>query len=108
MTLLADVVATSKLVADTTSRSRKAAILADLLKRLDAEEVAIAVGFLSGAPRQGRVGVGYSTIYSVEERPARDPSLTLYDVDRAISRIQVAVGSGSSGVRKQILGELLG
>ena len=108
MTLLVDLVAASHQVAGISARSRKVAILADLLKRLDAEEVAIAVGFLSGAPRQGRVGVGYSTIYSVEERPARDPSLTLYDVDRAISRIQVAVGSGSSGVRKQILGELLG
>lgn len=108
MTLLADLVAASDQVAGISARSRKVAILVDLLRRLDTEEVAIAVGFLSGVPRQGRVGVGYSTIYGVEARPASEPSLTLSDVDRAIWEIQVAVGSGSSGRRKQILGELLG
>ena len=66
------------------------------------------MGFLSGVPRQGRVGVGYSTIHGVEARPATEPFLTLSDVDRAIWEIQVAVGSGSSGRRKQILGEPLG
>ena len=108
MTLLADLVAASDQVAGISARSRKVAILVDLLRRLDTEEVAIAVGFLSGVPRQGRVGVGYSTIHGVEARPATEPFLTLSDVDRAIWEIQVAVGSGSSGRRKQILGELLG
>ncbi|MGN6169055.1 MAG: hypothetical protein ACTHQQ_12930 [Solirubrobacteraceae bacterium] len=108
MTLLADLVAASEQVAGVGARSRKIAILANLLKRLDAEEVAIAVGFLSGAPRQGRVGVGYSTIYGVEARSASEPSLTLSDVDRSICEIQAAIGSGSSRRRKQILGEVLG
>ena len=108
MTLLADLVAASNQVARISARSRKVAILVDLLRRLDTEEVAIAVGFLSGVPRQGRVGVGYSTIYGLEARPASEPSLTLSDVDRAIWEIQAAVGSGSSGRRKQILSELLG
>src|SRR5205807_1737894 len=58
LTLLADVVAASQAVADTSARSRKIAILADLLGRLEPSEVAIATGFLSGSPRQGRVGVG--------------------------------------------------
>ena len=70
MTLLADVVTASKQVTDTSSRSRKVAILAELLGRLDANEVAVAAGFLSGVPRQGRVGVGYSTIYGIECAPA--------------------------------------
>ena len=61
MTLFAEVVAASKLVTVTGSRSRKVAILAELLRRLDASEVPICVAFLSGVPRQGRVGVGYST-----------------------------------------------
>jgi DNA ligase-1 len=108
VTLLADIVAASEQVAGITARSRKVAILADLLKRLDIEEVAITVGFLSGVSRQGRVGVGYSTIYGVQPRPASEPSLTVSDVDRAIDEIQFAVGSGSSGRRKQILRELLG
>jgi DNA ligase-1 len=61
MTLLAYVVTASKEVTDTSSRSRKVAILAELVKALGPDEVPLAVGLLAGAPRQGRVGVGYST-----------------------------------------------
>jgi DNA ligase 1 len=108
MTLLADVVAASHEVAGTTSRSRKVAILADLLGRLDSTEVPLAVGFLSGAPRQGRVGVGYATIYGVEPAPAEKPSLTVGDLDRAIAEVLKATGSGSAARRRQLLRELLG
>jgi DNA ligase-1 len=87
MTLLADVVEASRLVGETSSRSRKVAILAELLRALDAGEVPVVVGFLSGVPRQGRVGVGYRTIYAVEPRLADEPSLTVRDVDRAIDEI---------------------
>ncbi len=73
MTLLAEVAAASRDVTETRSRSRKVAILADLLGRLDPDEVPRAVGFLSGAPRQGRVGVGYSTIHAIDERAAAEP-----------------------------------
>jgi DNA ligase 1 len=108
MTLLADVVAASREVTDTSSRSRKVAILAELLGRLDTNEVAPAVGFLAGVPRQGRIGVGYSTIYGIERAPAGEASLTIEELDRAISEVQDATGSGSAAKRKQILGELLG
>jgi DNA ligase-1 len=108
MTLLADVVAASAEVTSTSSRSRKVAILADLLRTLDAGEVPIAVGLLSGVPRQGRVGVGYSTIYGIEQRPAAEPSLTVDDLDRAIAAVQAATGPGSAGRRKELLGALLG
>ena len=108
MTLLADVVAASTEVAGTSSRSAKTAILAELLRRLEPDEIPLAVGFLSGAPRQGRVGVGYSTIYGLESAPAREASLNVVDLDRAIGEIQEARGSGSALRRRQILGELLG
>ena len=107
MTLLAEVVSASKRVADTNSRSRKVAILAELLKRLDADEVPIAVGFLSGIPRQGRVGVGYSTIYGIQRAPAPEGSLTVADLDRAIAEVEEATGGGSAGARRLILEELL-
>jgi DNA ligase 1 len=108
MTLLADVVTASRDVADTSSRSRKVAILAGLVKTLDPSEVPIAVGFLSGVPRQGRVGVGYSTIYGIECAPAGEASLTIDDLDHAIGEVQEMTGSGSAAKRKQTLGELLG
>ena len=60
LTPFAAVVEASRLVTETSSRSRKIAILAELLGAVDAEEVSPCVGFLSGLPRQGRVGVGYS------------------------------------------------
>jgi DNA ligase 1 len=108
MTLLTDLVSASQEVAATSSRSWKVAILAELLRKLDPNEVPIAVGFLSGVPRQGRVGVGYSTIYGIEREPAGEASLTVDDLDRAVAEVQTATGSGSAARRKEILGELLG
>ena len=79
-----------------------------LLTSLDPAEVAPTVGFLSGAPRQGRVGVGYSTVYGVEAAPADHASLTITELDEAISELQRTAGSGSGGQRKRILLDLLG
>ena len=107
-TFLADVVAASGEVAGTSSRSLKVAVLAELLQRLNPDEVPIVVGFLSGAPRQGRIGVGYSTAYGLEGAHAVEPSLTISELDLAISEVQDTVGSGSAGERRRILGELFG
>jgi ATP-dependent DNA ligase I len=108
MALLADVVNASREVASTSSRLRKVAILADLLKALDPSEVPLAVGFLAGSPRQGRVGIGPSTIYGIERAPAGEATLTVSELDRAITEVERATGSGSAMKRTQILGELLG
>jgi DNA ligase-1 len=78
------------------------------LQRLEASEVPISVGLLSGVPRQGRVGVGYSTIYGIDRPPASEPSLTIADLDRAIAETQATTGSGSAARRRQLLGDLLG
>ena len=107
MTLFADAVEASRLVAGTSSRSRKIAILAELLRTLEPEEVPICVGFLSGLPRQGRVGVGYAAVYGTEADAAVDPALTVGDVDRAISEVEAATGAGSETVRGQLLHGLL-
>ena len=108
MTLLADVVAASRRLTETSSRSAKVEILAELLRRLEPDELAIAVGFLAGVPRQGRVGIGYRTIYAIETAPAQEASLTIHDLDRAISAVQGTTGAGSASTRRRILAELLG
>jgi DNA ligase-1 len=108
MTLLADVVAASQDVAGTSSRSSKVATLAELLRALDPDEVPVATGLLSGLPRQGRVGVGYSTIYGLEHATAEAPSLTIADLDTAISAVQAATGLGSAARRREVLVQLLG
>jgi DNA ligase-1 len=107
MTLLADVVSASKAVADTASRSHKGAILSELLRRLDAGEVPVAVGFLSGAPRQGRVGIGYATIAALDVAPAAEPTLTIGELDAAVEHVLATTGSGSAAGRRELLAGLL-
>jgi DNA ligase-1 len=108
MTLFADVVAASERVAETRSRSRKVAVLAELLRSLDPDEIAIATGILSGVPRQGRVGVGYSSVYGAEYVPAGEASLAIREVDAAVGALEEAVGPGSGAARREILLALLG
>ena len=59
----------------TSARTKKVAILTELLGRLEPDEIAIAAGFLAGAPRQGRVGVGFRTIYGIDQGHADEPTL---------------------------------
>jgi ATP-dependent DNA ligase len=107
MTLLADVVTASLDVAGTSSRSSKVGTLAELLRALDPDEVPIVTGLLSGVPRQGRVGVGYSTVHEVEHGTSTEPSLTVDELDAAITQIQAATGGGSAGRRRDLLARLL-
>jgi DNA ligase 1 len=104
--LLAALVATSTAVAATRARSAKTAALADLLARLAPHEIEAAVGFLTGDTRQGRVGIGWATVFGLDAVPATTPSLTIADVDRAFDRIQATVGSGSTAGRYEILRDL--
>ena len=57
MTPLAELVRTSSQVAGTSSRLGKIAALGQLLRRLAPEEIAIALPYLSGDIRQGRLGL---------------------------------------------------
>lgn len=107
VTRLAAVVGASAEVAATRSRSTKIAILAELLSSVDATEVEMCVGFLVGTPRQGRVGVGYATVYGIEVPAAEQPSLTVTDLDSAIDAIAAGVGAGSATRRRRLLVELL-
>jgi len=108
MTLLADVVAASRDVAETSARSRKVAILSDLLTRLDPAEVPVVAGLLAGVPRQGRVGVGYATVHGVDCPPAAEPTLLLEELDQAISDVQATTGPGSAAERRRLLVDLIG
>jgi len=107
VTFLREVVDASRQVAATSSRSAKIATLAELLRRLDDDEVAIAVAFLSGVPRQGRIGIGYSIVFGADVPPATEPSLTIADVDRMIDAIEAVTGSGSAATRRELLAGLL-
>jgi DNA ligase-1 len=106
--LLAELVQTAGEVAATSSRTAKRDHLSELLRRLAPEEVVVAVAFLIGETRQGRIGVGWASVRDAEVPPAPEPGLTLLDVDRAVDRLQATTGSGSVATRNHLLGELFG
>ncbi len=106
--LLSEVVAASIEVASTRSRNRKREILAGAIRAAAIDELPAVVGFLSGEPRQGRIGVGYAAVYSVEIEPAGEPSLSVTDLDRVVGRIASISGPGSQSVRAEELSALLG
>jgi DNA ligase-1 len=106
--LLADVVATSHAVASTRARSAKIAALAELLRTLGPDEIEAAVGFLTGEPRQGRVGVGWATVGRLDVAPAAVPTVAVTDLDRALDEILATTGAGSADRRREILRGLLG
>ena len=104
---LDDLVQTSKAVAASSSRLEKIARLADLLMRLRSHEVVIAIGFLIGWPRQGRIGVGWATVAEACETPAAaTPTLELRDVDAAFDTLLSAKGKGSAAARMNSVCEL--
>src|SRR5215207_5570700 len=104
--LLEELVATSEAVAATRSRLAKVDALAALLGRLEPDEIATAVGFLVGKPRQGRVGVGWRGLSAAMGDPADVAALTVADVDAMLDRLAAASGAGSGGGRTRELREL--
>jgi ATP-dependent DNA ligase I len=105
---LHDLVTTSTAVAGDSSRLAKIGHLVAILRALAREEVDIAIGFLSGEARQGRMGLGPSTIWQAKTtEAAATPTLTLIDADEAFDRIAKAKGPGSAGERSRLLRDLL-
>ena len=106
--LLADVVAASAAVTATRSRTAKTAALAGLLAAAAPHEVAAATAFLAGVPRQGRIGAGWATLAALDVAPVAVPSLTVGEVDAALSELQAVSGAGSAARRRDALAALLG
>src|SRR5262245_3921107 len=105
---LADLVASSKAVAETSGRLEKIGHLAELLKRVPPDEIPIVIPFLSGSTRQGRIGIGFAALGEARDVPAADSaSLAVIDVDAAFDRIAALSGSGSSAARIQTIRDLL-
>jgi DNA ligase-1 len=105
---LHDLVATSRGVAAVSGRLEKIARLADLLARLSPDEIPVAIGFLTGWPRQGKIGVGWAAVESARPSAAASvPSLELLDVDRILGQLQETRGKGSAAARLGLMRELL-
>jgi DNA ligase-1 len=97
----------SSRVAATSGRLEKVSKLAAFLKQLTADEIPIAIGFFTGWPRQGRLGVGWAAVAAAREREAAPTAtLELSDVDRAFDALQSVKGKGSATERLRLLKEL--
>lgn len=105
---LSDIVETSRRVAAASGRLEKIGLLADCI-RCAGPEAELAVAFLSGEPRQGRMGVGYASLRdAMVGEGAAEPVLTLSDVDAALDRLAAVKGAGAAAARKRLLAELFG
>ena len=76
---LAELVAASNAVAGNPARLEKTRILAELLQALTPEEVPVAVAFLAGRLRQGRLGLGHATLWEARENPREPAAPGLFD-----------------------------
>jgi DNA ligase-1 len=105
--LFAEVAKTSVAVAAVSGRLEKVARLSELLRRLEPAELETAISWLSGEPRQGRIGVGHSTLASGSSAEASDsPTLTIAEVDAALSRLHAVAGKGAASRRVSLLRDL--
>ncbi len=105
--LFAELATASQVVASTSKRSEKVAILAAVLRRVAPGEIAPVIAFAMGASPAGRIGVGWATLADVRPEPAARPSLDVADVERAIGELASVSGDGSVARRRLILDRLL-
>ena len=107
MTLLAELAAVSRRVSESASRNAKIAALAACLRTLSPDEVPVAIAFLSGETRQGKLGVAYAALRAGDwDPPPSQPSLSVAEVDDAFDGLAAASGKGSAGLRAQRLAVL--
>jgi DNA ligase-1 len=106
VTLLAEVVRASAAVAATSGRLAKTRVIADCLRGLEPDEIEIALPYLSGEIRQGKLTLGYSTLQSAMGNPAPSAALTLFYVDGAFQDLKTVKGKGAATARQRHLKQL--
>ena len=104
--LLAELAAVSAAVRATAARSKKVALLGDLLGRVPPDELQAAVAFLAGDVLERQLGVGYAALRELPEAAAA-PGLTIAAVADAFATIATQQGSGSTTERRRLLDDLL-
>ncbi len=106
------IAAASSRIGATRARNEKVAVLAEVLGRCTAREIGPAAALLAGEPRQGKVGVGWSTLRSVHERlagrpDATGPTVTVVDVDELLTQLLHTAGPGSTIRRIELVGDVM-
>lgn len=104
--LLSRLAHVSREVAATSARSRKTALLAELFRDAEADDVPIVIPYLAGRLPQGRLGIGWK-ILSTPVAPAPEPALTVREVDARLTELGGVSGTGSQAERARLVGELM-
>ncbi|MEV7142762.1 ATP-dependent DNA ligase [Streptomyces tauricus] len=105
--LLSRLANVSQEVAATSARSRKVALLAELFRDAEADDVPIVIPYLAGRLPQGRLGVGWKLL-GTSVPPAGEPTLTVREVDGRLTALGAVSGTGSQAQRARLVGELMG
>ncbi|WP_420076016.1 ATP-dependent DNA ligase [Streptomyces sp. JL3001] len=105
--LLTRLARVSQEVAATSARSRKIALLAELFRNAEADDVPIVIPYLAGRLPQGRLGIGWKVL-SRPVPPAAEPTLTVREVDARLTELGKVAGTGSQAERARLVGELMG
>ncbi|WP_449349715.1 ATP-dependent DNA ligase [Streptomyces shaanxiensis] len=105
--LLARLAQVSQEVAATSARSQKIALLAELFREAEPDDVPIVIPYLAGRLPQGRLGVGWKVL-SRPVAPAAEPTLTVREVDTLLGALGKVAGTGSQAERARLVGELMG
>jgi DNA ligase-1 len=105
--LLARLAQVSREVAATSARSRKTALLAELFRQAEAEDVPVVIPYLAGRLPQGRLGVGWKVL-GRRVPPAPEPTLTVREVDARLGELGKVSGPGAQAERARLVGELMG
>ena len=106
MIRVAELVEASAAVTATPARNEKVAVLAALLRRAGADEVAPIVSWLSGELTQRQIGVGWALLRE-RPAPASGASLTVVELERALGSIGAMSGAGSVAARRDAVRALL-
>ncbi|MFJ3898907.1 ATP-dependent DNA ligase [Streptomyces sp. NPDC090083] len=105
--LLTRLAQVSQEVAATSARSRKIALLAELFRDAEADDVPIVIPYLAGRLPQGRLGIGWKVL-GQEVEPAAEPTLTVRETDARLTALSTVSGAGSQAERARLVGELMG
>ncbi|WP_324784944.1 ATP-dependent DNA ligase [Streptomyces sp. H51] len=104
--LLARLAHVSREVAATSARSRKQALLAELFREAEADDVPVVIPYLAGRLPQGRLGIGWKVL-GRPVPPAAEPSLTVRGVDARLTELGKVSGAGAQSERTRLVGELM-
>jgi DNA ligase 1 len=107
MTFISQLADVSQRVAATASRTAKIRELAECLGALDPDEIEIAVQYLAGELPQGKIGISYAALQAASAAaPTENSTMTVRELDRALSEFAAVRGSGSVNKRLASLNAL--